>query len=97
MEPETPIQETQTEIPGPIPKRGTPEYSDWLFNKIDPMKRSGMSSIKIERQFNAEGTKPASTKKNKFNRGMADSFYKGKLEKMGLRWDKDLKKPVPIE
>ena len=97
--------ETQAATPGPetadsedIPERGTPEYSDWLFKKIDPMKRSGMSSIKIERQFNAEGViKPASTKKNKFNRGQADSFYKGRLQKMGLRWDKDLKQPVPID
>nr|WP_320193592.1 hypothetical protein [uncultured Desulfobacter sp.] len=95
-----PDQPTGDSIPAPldaIPERGTPEYSDWLFKMIDPLKRSGMSSIKIERKFNDDGVKPASTKKNKFNRGSADSFYKGRLQKMGLRWDKDLKQPVPID
>jgi len=80
-----------------IPRRGTPKYSDWLFKKIDPLKRSGMSSVQIERKFNDDGVKPASTKKNKFNRGMADTFYKHRLKKMGLKWDKDLKQPVPID
>lgn len=80
-----------------IPKRGTPEYSDWLFDKIDSLKRAGMSSIKIERKFNDDGVKPASIKKKKFNRGMADTFYKHRLKKMGFKWDKDLKQPVPIE
>ena len=80
-----------------IPERETPEYSDWLFNKIEPLKKAGMSSGKIEKKFNADGVKPYKKDKTEFGRGGVDAFFKGKLKKQGLKWDNALKQAVPLD
>lgn len=78
-------------------ERETEAYSKWLFDKIDPLRRSGMSSVKIEKKLNDEGVKPYTKSKNKFKRNSAASFHDGRLKVMGQKWDNKLKEPVPLD
>ena len=64
VKPVKPIQETQTEIPGPepkqgIPKRGTPEYSEWLYNEIKRLRGAGLGWVDMAKKFNSNNTKPS--------------------------------------
>lgn len=59
VEPVRPILETQTEIPGPMPERGTPEYTTWLFQEIKRLNDTGLGWAEIADKFNADGTRPS--------------------------------------
>jgi len=88
-QPEEPTQD--------VPERETPEYSDYLFNIIDPMRKAGFSSLKIEKKLNDDGIKPYMKKNPKWKRNAAASFHDGRLKKTGLKWDSKSKTAVPLD
>lgn len=53
-----PVIETQQELPGPKPRRGTKNYLIWIHAETKRLNGGGMGWAAIADKFNTDGTKP---------------------------------------